>query len=255
MHTVNRLYGLIGYPLGHSWSKDYFERKFRDEQIHDAAYALFPMKNISEIADLVKSNTRLAGFNVTIPHKTTIIPFLNDLHPVARQTGAVNTVKIERYKGEITLRGFNTDVFGFEKSIKTLLKSHHTHAMILGTGGAARAAAWVFSKLQIDFVFVSRNPDKKHELAYPDIDAAMLKKYKLIVNATPTGMFPDVNTMPTLPYRHLTRGHILYDMVYNPKETRFLAEGGKFGATLKNGLEMLQLQAEKAWEIWTANGD
>lgn len=253
MHTVNRLYGLIGYPLGHSWSKDYFERKFSDEHIHDAAYALFPLKNISEIPEVIESNTDLAGFNVTVPHKIDIIPFLHRLHPLAQQTGAVNTVKIDRSRDKFTLHGYNTDVFGFETSVKPLLKHHHTHAIILGTGGAARAAAWVLNKLFINCVCISRNPQMKSQLAYSDIDKDLLTQYKLIVNATRLGMFPDVDSIPPLPYQYLTPDHLLFDMVYNPEETRFLAGGRKYGATVKNGLEMLQLQAEKAWEIW--NGE
>jgi shikimate dehydrogenase len=249
---VNQLFGLIGFPLGHSWSKKYFEQKFRDENINYASYELFPIKNPGEIRTMAEKHPELNGINVTIPYKTTIIPFLDDLDSVAREVNAVNTIRIQRSEIGIRLEGYNTDVSGFGESVKPLLRSHHRSAMILGTGGAAKAAAWVFAKLGIDFMFVSRTPNDDYQLGYHELSEHLFEKFTVIVNATPLGMAPHVDSMPPLPYHHLSTHHLLFDMVYNPSETKFLAEGRKYGAEVKNGLEMLHLQAEKAWEIWNS---
>ncbi len=247
---MNRLYGLIGKPLEHSWSKQYFDRKFRDEAIADAGYRLFPLKRVNEIFTIVKTFPQLCGLNVTIPYKTSVIPLLDGVDPVAREVNAVNTIVIARASNQTLLHGYNTDVVGFETSIKPLLHPRHKAAMILGTGGAANAAAWVFKKLQMDVVFVSRNPAGKQHISYEDVNQTLLQKFTVVVNATPLGMFPETGSFPPLPYQYINSRHLLYDMVYNPPETRFLAMGRRQKATIKNGLEMLQLQAEKAWEIW-----
>ncbi|MBE0662914.1 MAG: shikimate dehydrogenase [Bacteroidales bacterium] len=247
---MNRLFGLIGYPLGHSWSKKYFENKFESENITDASYQVFPIEKAVAIVGLLKTYPNLAGLNVTIPHKTSIITLLDSLDPVAREINAVNTIRIEHKVNQTILLGYNTDVHGFEQSIAPLLRPHHRSAMILGTGGAAKAAAWVFEKLGIDFVMVSRNPELNHQLGYHELSEDLFEKYTIIVNATPMGMAPDADTFPPLPYHFLSSHHLLFDMVYNPEETIFLKEGLKQGAITKNGFEMLQVQAEKAWEIW-----
>jgi len=247
---VNRLYGLIGNPLGHSWSKQFFDRKFRVEAISDAEYRLFQLAAVHEITELVNSTPLLCGLNVTIPYKTKVIPLLDKLDPVAREVNAVNTIKIIRDTNRITMHGYNTDVYGFEESIKPMLQQHHKAAMILGTGGAARAAAWVLKKMEMDFIFVSRKPQNSSQIHYDSINMNLLEKFPVIVNATPVGMFPDTDGLPPLPYEHINPRHLLFDMVYNPAETLFLARGLQQKASVRNGLEMLQLQAEKAWEIW-----
>lgn len=247
---MNRLFGLIGYPLGHSWSKKYFENKFGNENISNARYELFPIKKPEVIFGLLKTYPNLAGLNVTIPYKTSIIPLLDSLDPVAGDINAVNTIRIEHNETHTKLLGYNTDAYGFEKSITPLLRPQHRSAIILGTGGAAKAAAWVFEKLGIDFILVSRNPEVNHQLGYNELTEDLFEKYTVIVNATPLGMAPDADTFPPLPYHFLSSHHLLFDMVYNPIETMFLKRGQVHGASPKNGLEMLHLQAEKAWEIW-----
>ena len=249
---MNRIFGLTGFPLGHSWSKKYFEHKFRSENISEVSYEVFPTEKCEDILAWVIANKDLAGFNVTIPHKTAIMPLLHEIHPAAMETGAVNTVKVIRNGDQFRLIGFNTDIFGFESSIKPLLKSHHQAAIILGTGGAARAAAWVFKKLAVDFVFVSRNPQGLNQIHYKSIGKELLQDFHIIVNASPVGMWPDVSAKPALPYHLLGPKHLLFDMVYNPEQTAFLAEAQKYGAAVRNGLEMLHLQAEKSWEIWNS---
>jgi shikimate dehydrogenase len=247
---VTRLFGLVGYPLSHSWSKKYFDNKFVTENISDASYQLFPLKHPEDIVDLLKAYPNLAGLNVTIPHKTSIIPLLNYIDPVAREVNAVNTIRIECNGAQTKLLGYNTDVHGFEQSILPQLKPHHRAAMILGTGGAAKAAAWVFEKLGIAYVMVSRNPASNEQLSYTELTEDLFEKYTVIINATPLGMAPDTETFPPLPYHFLSAHHLLFDMVYNPEVSIFLNKGHKQGASVKNGLEMLQLQAEKAWEVW-----
>lgn len=248
--NVNRLFGLIGYPLGHSWSKKYFDRKFRKENISDAKYELFPLENPEGIKPLLETHPNIRGLNVTIPHKTSIIPLLDSLDTVALEINAVNIIRVERHENKIQLHGYNTDAFAFMASIKALLRPHHRSAMILGTGGAAKAAAWAFTKLDIDFAFVSRSPESDQQLAYDELNEVIFEQFTIIVNATPLGMTPDVNISPPLPYHHLSADHLLFDMVYNPGKTKFLTEGYKQGACIKNGLEMLHQQAEKAWNIW-----
>jgi len=236
--------GLIGYPLSHSFSKKYFTEKFEKENIKGWQYELFPLKSIEDLPDLLKNNPSMVGLNVTIPYKEAVIPYLNEVDESAA-FGAVNTIKIKGGK----LIGFNTDIYGFEESLKPMLQAHHTAALILGTGGAAKAIANVLSRLGIEFKYVSRTPSDG-QFSYQDIDENTIKKHTLIVNTTPLGMHPKIDSCPNLPYQSLTSKHILYDLVYNPNVTTFLKYGKKQDTHIKNGLEMLYLQAEKAWAIW-----
>lgn len=239
-------YGLIGYPLSHSFSPQYFKQKFELLSLL-ADYKLFPIKNISYIAQVLLSEPELLGLNVTIPHKETIIPFLNEVDIAAAKVGAVNCIQIANGN----LIGYNTDIIGFEKSITPLLRTHHKRALILGTGGAAKAIAYVLEKLQIPFLFVSRRKEKGF-ITYEEIDQRIIASHSIIINTTPVGMHPNTKALPTLPYQYISEQHLLYDLTYNPAETAFLAQGKKNGATTKNGLEMLELQAEASWEIWNA---
>ncbi len=245
-----KLLGLIGYPLSHSFSKKYFEKKFLIENNKEYTYELFPLKNISEISDLVNSKLNLIGLNVTIPYKEKVIPYLDAINPEAERIGAVNTVKIERSNKNTKLIGYNTDIYGFKQSIKPYLKNIHERALILGTGGAAKAVGYVFSEMGIDCIYISRKPSAKNEYAYKDVNQIVLSNYKIIVNCTPVGMFPFVEEAPELPYKFLNSTNFLIDLIYNPEKTKFLTLGSKYGAQTLNGLSMLQLQAEKSWEIW-----
>jgi shikimate dehydrogenase len=247
---VNRLFGLIGYPLGHSWSKKYFDNKFLVDRIKDAEYMLFPLQGLKSLVELIGSHSNLCGFNVTIPYKTSIIPYLNYIDPSATEIRAVNTIKVDRTGSDAKLHGYNTDAYGFEQSIRPLLKPHHRAALILGSGGAAKAAAWVFKLLDIEYIIISRNPSEDLHVSYTDLTQDLFEKFTIIVNATPLGMEPARDTFPPLPYQFISKHHLMFDMVYNPLQTVFLQQGQKQGATVKNGLEMLHLQADEAWKIW-----
>ena len=246
-----KLFGLIGNPLSHSFSKKYFTEKFESENLADFCYENFPIEDISGLPSLIKSHPDLIGLNVTIPYKEQVIPFLDELDPTAKEISAVNTIKISEGK----LKGFNTDVYGFMQSLLPLLETFHTHALVLGTGGSAKAVAFGLKKMGIDFHFVSRNPEMQNELGYADLDKDLIRLHKIIVNCTPVGMFPNVDEWPPLPFEYLTPSHLLFDLIYNPEETLFLKKGKSHGAKTKNGLEMLQLQAEKSWEIWNSLTD
>ncbi len=242
-----KLYGLTGFPLGHSFSKKYFEEKFEKENISDAAFKLFSIESVEEIKNILEDNKTLQGLAVTIPYKETIMQFLTNISPEATAIGAVNCIRIK--EGKTT--GYNTDVIGFEKSLKPLLKQYHKHALLLGTGGASKAVQFVLNKLGIDFLLVSRIKDaEKNILSYEDINAAILQKFSLIINTTPLGMSPNEVEMPSLPYHLLNAKHLLYDLIYKPEKTRFLKAGEEQGCTIKNGFEMLILQAEENWKIW-----
>ena len=242
-------YGLIGFPLTHSFSKQYFTEKFESESI-DSTYDNFEIDNISKFPEIIKNNPELIGLNVTIPYKEQVIPFLDDLNESAKEIGAVNTVKIIRNGSGVYLKGFNTDTFGFETSLKPLLKPHHKKALILGTGGASKALKYVLNNLGIDFVSASIEELKENEIRYEEIDKEMMKERLLIINATPLGTYPKVETYPNIPYLYLTEKHLLFDLVYNPEISAFLRKGIDMGATTKNGYEMLLLQAKKSYEIW-----
>ncbi|KPK86605.1 MAG: shikimate dehydrogenase [Bacteroides sp. SM23_62_1] len=245
-----KLLGLIGYPLTHSFSEGYFANKFSSEKISGYEYRNFPLDDISKFPDLFHEQPGLIGLNVTIPYKEKIIPYLDKLDPTAEKIGAVNTIKIIRDKGKYHLSGYNTDAHGFHHSISPFLLKTHTHALILGTGGASKAVAYVFNQLGIDYTYVSRTPSEG-QISYRDICLPVISKNLIIVNTSPLGTFPDIDTYPDIPYDLLTPDHILYDLVYNPPETAFLRFGMQKGATCINGQRMLELQAERSWEIWT----
>lgn len=244
------IYGLIGKKLTHSFSPAYFNKKFSDLKL-DAKYWLFELKNISELSEMLKNNPELQGLNVTIPYKKEVIPFLDELDAVADELGAVNTIKVSTKNGRQILKGFNTDVVGFEKSIKPLVKGNKMiAALILGTGGSAQAVAYVLTKLGIDYQFVSRSAKGSKFIGYDTLTPEIIFQNNLIVNTTPAGMFPNIADAPGIPYDSLGRNHILFDLVYNPDETLFLKRGKQAGAKIANGLKMLQYQAEASWEIW-----
>ncbi len=246
-------FGIIGFPLGHSFSKRYFSEKFQKLHLNDCSYSEFPLEDIAQFPGLLLEYPALSGLNVTFPYKTAVIPFLTELSPESRQIGAVNCIKITNAGGRLNLKGYNTDVLGFEYSLKPLLQAHHQKALILGTGGAARAMKFVLDRLQIQNKMVSRSISNPETILYKEITEQQLAQTHLIVNATPLGMFPDSDTCPDFPYHALDARHLLYDLVYNPTETLFLQKGREQGCTVKNGLEMLHLQADASWEIWTNN--
>lgn len=236
--------GLIGYPLSHSFSKGYFTDKFKKEGIPNHVYDTYPIASIESVRDLIDKG-ELSGLNVTIPYKEAVLPYLDQLDKTASEIGAVNTIKI---KQGITT-GYNTDCYGFEMSFKELLQDHHNKALVLGTGGASKAVIYVLNKMGISYQYVSRNSGTGR-LTYEQVSAEILSEYPIVINTTPLGMYPNIDTLPPLPYSALTSKHYLYDLVYNPKTTAFLQKGLDKGSTVKNGLDMLHLQAEKAWEIW-----
>ena len=244
-----KTYGLIGYPLSHSFSKKYFTEKFLNEGIEDHQYELFPIENIDSLADLINNNPDLSGLNVTIPHKVNVLPFLNEIEPAAEQIGAVNCISIRHFEGECYLKGYNTDAYGFAESLKPLLTPQHIRALVLGNGGASKAVKYVLQQLSIDFKAVSRKP-KDGTVLYTDLTSQIIADHKLIINTTPLGMSPNTDTFPEIDYESLGPDHLAYDLVYNPLETVFLAKAAAQGAAIKNGLEMLYKQAEKAWTIW-----
>lgn len=246
-----RTFGLIGFPLGHSFSKKFFTEKFEQEGIADSRYELFPMENIDAIRDLTEQDDTLRGLNITIPHKVNVLPYLTELDDAAKTIGAVNCISIEKKNGKKWLKGYNTDAFGFAESLKPFLKEQHTKALILGDGGAAKAVKYVLDQLNIVYLTVVRTavPDA---ILYDQITEELLSSHLLIINTTPLGTFPNVETAPDLPYHFITDQHIAYDLVYNPEETEFLRRAKAQGAAVKNGLEMLQLQALRAWSIWNS---
>ncbi|WP_219225079.1 shikimate dehydrogenase family protein [Pedobacter antarcticus] len=244
-----RTFGLIGYPLGHSFSKKYFTEQFQREKITDSSYELFPLENINEIAGLLDTQSGLKGLNVTIPYKLQVMPFLDELDLAAEKIGAVNCISITESAGKRHLKGYNTDAYGFECSIKPFLQPHHTHALILGDGGAAQAVKYVLDNLGVSWKSVLRKP-AEHALLYSDLNAELMNQYQIIINTTPLGTFPAIETAPEIPYEFLTGEHLAYDLVYNPEITTFLRLAAEKGAAIKNGKEMLELQADRSWYIW-----
>jgi len=240
-------YGLIGYPLGHSFSKRFFTEKFENEQIN-ALYESYPIENIQKFSELIAS-VELSGLNVTIPYKEQVIPFLNELDKDASEIGAVNVIKFIRSNNRLILKGFNTDAVGFENSISPLLQPHHTKALILGTGGASKAIKFVLQKLGIETVYVSRTP-AEGRFTYNELNEQLMADFSVVVNASPVGTFPNVDNCPDIPYQFLSNKHLLYDVVYNPAETLFLKKGREQGAVGINGELMLVEQALAAWKIW-----
>ena len=243
-------YGLIGYPLSHSFSADYFNRKFKNENIVDVEYQLFPLPNIELFNKLIFENKDLFGLNVTIPYKKSIIKYLDFLDEGAKKIAAVNTIKIIHKSDGIKLVGYNTDAPAFEQSISKIKNIRKKKALILGTGGAANAIEFVLKKMNINYVFVSRHLKAKNIIFYSDINKQIIEEYKFIINATPVGMFPDVDKYPDIPYDFIGKDHVLFDLIYNPNETLFLKFGGENGALVFNGFEMLKLQAKLSWFIW-----
>lgn len=242
------IYGLIGHPLGHSFSKKFFNEKFKNESI-DAEYRNFDIDSIASFSAIIEEEQTLKGLNVTIPYKEQIIPYLDELSEEAQAIGAVNVIKISRQDGKVSLKGYNSDVIGFTDSIRPLLNDTHRKALILGTGGASKAIRYGLKKLGIDTTFVSRTP-KHGMLTYSNLSKEIMKEYTVIVNCSPVGMFPHTDECPDLPYHYMSSGHILYDLVYNPEETLFMRLGREHGAITKNGLEMLILQALASWKFW-----
>lgn len=240
-------YGLIGYPLGHSFSKRFFTEKFTNEQI-DAQYESYSIEKIDLIRSLI-SDPNLSGLNVTIPYKEQVIPYLNELDSEAKAIGAVNVIKFTRTENELRLIGYNSDAIGFETSLRPYLKPNHKRALILGTGGASKAIRYVLNKLGLETTYVSRTP-AEGQLSYDDLNPECMHSYTLIVNASPLGTFPNIDQCPNIPYHLLTPEHLLFDVVYNPAETLFLKKGREMGATGLNGEQMLVEQALAAWKIW-----
>lgn len=248
MTSPANIYGLIGYPLGHSFSQDFFNRKFEAENI-DARYVNFEIRSIDEFPGLISDNPALKGLNVTIPYKRDVIAALDEIDDEARRVGAVNVIKFERREGKTVLRGYNSDVIGFRDSLTPLLTDSHKAALVLGSGGAAKAVRYVLETLGIEALTVSRTPGAD-AISYKEVDAAIIGSHHLIVNTTPLGMYPHVDECPDIPYHLLTPDHLCYDLLYNPDVTLFMKKSSQAGAVVKNGLEMLLLQAFAAWEIW-----
>lgn len=244
-----RCFGLIGFPLSHSFSKKYFTEKFEREGIKDCRYENYPLEEIALLNPLISQNPDLTGLNVTIPYKEQVMPLLDDTDEEALKIGAVNTILISRPNGKTWLKGFNTDVYGFRESIAPFIQQRKYNAFVLGTGGSSKAVAFVLKNMGMEVKFVSRNPRSDNHVSYGDLPE-LIGPPAVIVNASPAGMYPDAGNCPDIPYELITPEHILFDLVYNPPETLFLAKGKARGAKTINGLQMLHLQAGKSWEIW-----
>lgn len=244
-----RKFGLIGYPLGHSFSKKYFTEKFLNEHITDCIYENYPLTDILQLEDLLASESELCGLNVTIPYKSVVIRFLDVIEPEAKEIGAVNVLKIKRIAGEIKLYGYNSDVTGIRDSLIPYINSDVNQAIVLGTGGSSRAVSHVLKRFGLKVVNISRIK-KPGVITYSDIDFKLINNTQIIVNTTPLGMFPDIETKPDLDYNLLNKNHILFDLVYNPELTSFLRMGKERGCTIISGIKMLHSQAERAWDIW-----
>lgn len=245
-------FGLIGFPLGHSFSRKFFnERYFPDNGI-EAEYSNYEIPNADMLLDIIRENPELKGLNCTIPHKQDIIPLLDELSGEAKRIGAVNVIKIQRTDDKtkpFRLIGYNSDIIGFTNSIRSLLRPHHKKALILGTGGASRAVREGLKDLGLDFLYVSRTP-RENVIEYSEVTSRLLQEYTVVINCSPVGMFPHTNEAPDIPYEALDERHLLYDLIYNPQETLFMKLGRKRGAVVKNGMEMLKLQALASWDFW-----
>ncbi|MEN8834924.1 MAG: shikimate dehydrogenase [Polaribacter sp.] len=245
----SRLFGLLGKDISYSFSRGYFSEKFKQMNLDNHNYINFDLPKIEDFPSILEDNESVLGINVTIPYKEAVIPYLDKIDKTAKEIGAVNTIKITK-RGN--LKGYNSDVVGFEKSITPLLKKHHKKALILGTGGASKAIAYALKRNDIKYKFVSRNPEGKKQISYADLSREIIEDYTLIVNSTPLGTSPHVNNCPNIPYQFITPNHLLYDLIYNPQVSKFLANGRQKGASIKNGYEMLELQAEESWRIWNS---
>jgi shikimate dehydrogenase len=244
---VIKRYGLIGFPLSHSFSKKYFSEKFEKEGLRDHSYDLFPIETIDRLPEIISSHADLHGLSVTIPYKQQVVPFL-DYASLPKGVNACNCIKITNGK----LHGYNTDVTGFENSFSPLLKPWHTRALVLGNGGATLAVAYVLSKLGIAYSIVSRKLHGGSSITYEQIDKQMIADHPVIINTTPLGTYPNIEECPPIPYDFISNQHYLFDLVYNPPKTLFLKKGEERGALVKNGYDMLEIQAEESWKIWTA---
>ena len=248
-----KTYGLIGHRLGYSFSRKFFTEKFAAENLLAYEYVNFELDSINEFPGIFEEGKEICGLNCTIPYKQEIMQFMNEIDPEAAQIGAVNTVKITSIDGKLVLKGFNTDTYGFEKSLQSMLEEKHQKALILGTGGASKAIKHVLNKLGISYLSASIEEQLyENEIRYNQITDELLKEYLIIIHATPIGTFPNVDNCPDIPYQSITANHVMFDLVYNPEETLFLKKGKAQGAKTKNGLEMLHLQAIRAWEIWNS---
>ena len=247
MEEKKSKFGLLGKNISYSFSSGYFTKKFEKLNLKKHKYVNFDIPEIKDFPSIIEETPNLKGMNVTIPYKEVVMQYLDKLDETAKEIGAVNTIKFTK-RGD--LKGYNTDIFGFENSIKPFLKKHHKKALILGTGGASKAVAYAFKRNDIKFKFVSRNPSEKNQISYKDLSEEILKEYTVIVNCSPIGTFPNVNDAPKIPYQFITDKHLLFDLIYNPEETAFLKKGKEKGAAIKNGYQMLELQAEEAWRIW-----
>ncbi|MBQ4820224.1 shikimate dehydrogenase [Aquimarina sp. MMG016] len=243
---MKKTYGLLGRDIGYSFSKGYFADKFEKENLN-CEYNNFDIKQINEVKEIFK-NSNIKGLNVTIPYKEEIISYLDELDPIAKEIGAVNVIK---FSSNQRLVGYNSDYYGFTESLKPLLNNNIKKAIILGTGGASKAIAYSLTQLGIAFSFISRNPDF-NEMSYGDLTEDIINSHKLIINCTPLGTHPNIENHPQIPYEYITKNHVLYDLIYNPDETAFMKKGLQKGAKVSNGLKMLILQAENAWEIWNS---
>jgi shikimate dehydrogenase len=244
-----RKFGLIGYPLGHSFSAKYFSEKFAKEGIRDSQYINYPIETIDTLPELISSDTELCGLNVTIPYKTGVLKYIDDAEPAIQEIGAANVLKIKRSGGKSRIAGFNSDITGIKESIKPYIKEGGKNALILGTGGSSRAVAYTLKKAGWDFIFVSRTK-KQNCVIYKDLLPEIILKTELIINTTPLGMYPDTGSFPAIDFSLLNDKHILFDLVYNPEITEFLRKGKERGCRIITGLKMLYAQAERSWEIW-----
>ncbi len=247
---IEKRFGLLGKNISYSFSRKYFTEKFEELNLHQFEYVNYDLESITDFSNKVLADIDfLGGLNVTIPYKEQIIPFLDEMDPDAKSIGAVNTIKI---LNDGRLKGFNTDAYGFETSLKSCWKGDERGALILGTGGASKAIAYVLDQLNIPFLFVSRAKKKARTISYEELNEKILKEHELIINCSPLGTFPDINEKPNLPYEFLNERHLLFDLIYNPKRTAFLKMGEKVGAIVQNGSSMLKHQADRSWEIWNS---
>ena len=244
--TIQKQFGLVGKNISYSFSKNYFTEKFSTEHFIGCSYENFDIQIIEEFSSIIKNSPNLKGLNVTIPYKESIIPFLDKLSKKATEIGAVNVVRFTKKK---KIKGYNSDYYGFGKSLKTVLKPNHKNALILGTGGAAKAVAYALKMLKIEYTFVSREPSEK-TIDYNRINETTFDNFQIIINCTPLGTSPNIDAFPPIPYDYFTEKHIAFDLIYNPEETVFLQKAKSKGAIIKNGYEMLVFQAEKSWKIW-----
>jgi shikimate dehydrogenase len=246
----DRIFGLLGYPLSHSFSKEFFTNFFRENNIN-AEYYNYESADI-EIFFKEKDLSEIEGLNITIPYKEKVIKYLDKLDISAQKTGSVNVIKIINDNNKYSLLGFNTDIYGFENSLKKVITPFHNNALIIGTGGSSKSVQFVLEKLGISLTFVSREKTGSKIIGYQDLNSEIINKNKLIINTSPLGMFPDTESFPAIPFEFIGKDHLLFDLIYNPEETLFLKKGKENGATVKNGIEMLEQQALKAWEIWNS---